>query len=73
MFLVAFCISDQIYNPISGELLPFNKDRFTFVVLGVDFCVIIITMFYFKLLENRFEEYSELFDKRSVEMRDFAI
>ena len=73
MFFVAFCISDQIFNPLNGVLLPFTKDKFTFVVLGVDFFVIIITIFYFKLLEIRYDEYSVLFDKRSVEMRDFAI
>jgi hypothetical protein len=73
MFFVAFCISDQIYNPLNGKLLPFTKDKFTFVVLGIDFLVIIVTIFFFKLLEIRFNEYSELFDKRSVEMRDFAI
>jgi hypothetical protein len=50
IFGVAFCVADQVYNPTSGALLPFNKQTLTYVILGIDFTCILITVLFIGLL-----------------------
>ena len=70
---VAFCVSDQVYNPFNGEKMPFSKDSLVYIILIVDVVTLLIAVFFFWLLERRTVQYIEIFDKRNVEMRDFSI
>lgn len=73
LFAVAFCIADELYNPFSGEVLALQKSQFAYLLLAVDLATIFLTVFLINLLNVRFKEYSEIFDKRNVEMRDFSL
>ena len=73
MFGIAFCIADKIYHPFTGEEMSFSKYQFGYLLLIVDIVFIICSVIMINLLELRYEQYSEAFDKRSVEMRDFTV
>jgi len=73
IFAVAFCVSDVIYNPLSGEPLNMQKSSFVYLILIIDFTCVFILICFINLLEKRYKEYSEIFDKRNVEIRDFTI
>lgn len=70
---MAFCVADEINIPFSHEVLPFFKHEFTYFILGIDFFVVFFMICFINLLETRYEEYTEIFDKRNVEMRDFTL
>jgi len=72
IFAVAFCVSDQIYSPLSGESMG-NKASFVYVIIIIDIIVVLIFICYINFLERRFKQYAEVFDKASVEMRDFTL
>ena len=73
IFAVAFCVSDKMYNPLSGEELDMEKSSFVYFVLIIDFICIFIMICFINWLNRRYKQYTEVFDKRSVEMRDFSI
>lgn len=72
-FGVAFCIADKIYNPGSGEEMPITKQEFGYVMTVIDVIIIVATILVINLFEIRYREYAHIFDKRSVEMRDFTV
>lgn len=43
------------------------------MILIIDFVVVFLMICFINLLQHRYVQYSELFDKRNVEMRDFTI
>ena len=73
LFAVTFCVTDKIYAPFSGAEIPVAKSAFIFFVLIIDFVVVFTLICFINLLEKRYYEYSEVFDKRCVEMRDFTV
>jgi len=73
LFAVAFCVADKIHNPLSGAAMDWDKSSFVYLVLIVDFACIFMFICFINFLNKRFKEYSEVFDKRNVEMRDFTI
>lgn len=50
IFGVAFCVADQVYDPGSGALLSFTKQTLTYIILGIDFSCILITVLFIGLL-----------------------
>jgi len=44
-----------------------------YLILIVDFIVVFTTICFINLLDKRYREYADIFDKRNVEMRDFTI
>ena len=73
IFGVALCVADEINIPFTPNPFPFKKHEFTLFILGIDFFTVFFMICFINLLETRYEEYSEIFDKRNVEMRDFTI
>jgi len=57
----------------SGESTGTYKSEFIYTILVIDFLVVFIMILFINLLDRRYREYAELFDKRNVEMRDFTI
>jgi hypothetical protein len=43
------------------------------VILIIDFLVVFLMICFINVLDRRYTEYADLFDKRNVEMRDFTI
>lgn len=73
IFGVAFCVADEINVPFTPDPFPFQKHQFTYFILAVDFFTVFFMICFINLLETRYEEYAEIFDKRNVEMRDFTL
>jgi len=74
LFANALCISDQIYNPASGEPIEsFGKDKFVYFMIIVDFIVIVVTIWFINWLLYRTKQYAEVYDSVNVEMRDFVL
>lgn len=72
-FAVAFCIADKLYSPTSGEELDMPKSDLGYLILVIDMLIVFITIFMINLFFRRFQHYSKIFDKKSVEMRDFTV
>ena len=72
-FGVAFCIADKIYHPVNGQEMPISKQEFGYVMTLVDIVIIVSSILMINLFEIRYREYAHIFDKRSVEMRDFTV
>lgn len=53
--------------------MGFEKSSFVYFLLIIDIASVIIMICFINILESRYVEYSKLFDKRNVEMRDFTI
>ena len=73
LFAVVFCVSDILYDPFSGEKMDIPKGDFVYIILGIDFLVILLSIWMINLLELRYKQYAKLYDKRAVEMRDFTV
>jgi len=73
LFAVAMCVADKIYNPLSGAPMDLEKSQFVYFILIIDFSVVFIMICFINLLEKRYKEYAEIFDKCNVEMRDFTV
>ena len=71
IMLVADCNLDEIMNPISKK--PMRKEHFGFIVVIVDFGVVIACMIFTWWLEKAQESYVKYFKDRCIEMDDFAI
>jgi uncharacterized membrane-anchored protein YitT (DUF2179 family) len=50
-----------------------TKYEFGEILFYIDIACILISVIMINLLEYRYKEYAEIFDKRSVEMRDFTV
>lgn len=53
--------------------MSFSKYSFGYFLALVDVAMILCCIFLINLLEIRYEQYAEVFDKRNVEMRDFSV
>ena len=73
IFGVALCVADEVNIPFTDKPLPFAKYQCTYLILACDFFVVFFMVWFINLLEARYEEYAEIFDKRNVEMRDFTL
>ena len=73
IFGVALCVADEVNVPFTDQPLPFAKYQCTYLILACDFFVVFFMVWFINLLEARYEEYAEIFDKRNVEMRDFTV
>lgn len=50
----ALCVADELYDPFSGEKFElFTKRDFMYIVMGVNFFTLIVSIFFFWLLEKR--------------------
>jgi hypothetical protein len=56
-----------------GKPMDLVKGDFVYVVIALDFIVIMCTIWLINLLEYRYKQYAQLYDKRAVEMRDFTV
>lgn len=72
LFGVVFCVSDEMYTP-DGDPMGVVKGDFVYVVMLIDFVVILCTIWLINLLAYRYQQYATLYDKRAVEMRDFTV
>lgn len=72
IFAVAFCVADEVLSS-SGQSMGFQKANFIYVIIIIDFVVVFLMICFINFIERRYIEYSELFDKRNVEMKDFTI
>jgi hypothetical protein len=70
---VALCVTDIVYVPFTDKPFPYKKSQFILFMLACDIFVVFFMICCINLLEIRYKEYSELFDLRNVEMRDFTI
>jgi len=52
VFAVAFCVSDQVYHPFSGEKVM-TKDQFGVYLLGFDMAIVIISVWFINFLHVR--------------------
>ena len=73
IFGVSFCVSDQIYNPLNGNVMSIKKGNFIYLVLAIDFVVLLTSIWFFGWLELKYKGYTKIFNKGSVEFRDFTI
>ena len=73
IFGVAFCVADKVYVPFTPTPFTFGKSQLTYFIVAVDFFVVIFMICFINLLEVRYLDYAEVFDKRAVEMRDFTL
>jgi hypothetical protein len=69
----ALCIADEVFNPFTGAKMGITKENFLYIIIGLNFFCLVVSIFFFWVLEVRTKEYIEIFDKRNVEMRDFTI
>jgi len=53
--------------------MAIKKFELIYFILLMDFLCVAVSIFFFWLLERRYREYIQIFDKRAVEMRDFTI
>jgi hypothetical protein len=49
----ALCISDEVFNPITRAKMDLSKESFFYVVIGLNFLCLIISVLFFWLLEVR--------------------
>lgn len=73
LFANALCIADKIYHPFSGEEMNFPKTNFVYLMIIVDFAIILISIWFINWLFYRYTQYAEVFDSVNVEMRDFVL
>jgi hypothetical protein len=74
IFANVLCISDQIYNPFTGDLITsFGKDKFVYFMIIIDFIVVVVSIWFINWLWYRTKQYAEVFDSVNVEMRDFVL
>jgi hypothetical protein len=59
---IAFCVADQIMNPMSGEEMGVAKADFIYFILFIDFFVIFVLICFINLMEKRYKEYADCFD-----------
>jgi len=73
LFGVAFCVSDKIFHPFTGEELSIDKSQFVYFILIIDIICVLIVIYFINWLEWSYKEYAKVFDDTNVEMRDFSL
>ena len=49
----ALCVSDEVFNPFTGNKMDIHKADFMYIVMGINFFCLIVSIFFFWLLETR--------------------
>lgn len=53
--------------------MSIKKGNFIYLVLAIDFIVLLTSIWFFGWLELKYKGYTKIFNKGTVELRDFTI
>ena len=71
IIVLANCVIKDIYDPIRGYTI--SKSQFGFIVVAVDFLVVVAFFVFIYCLSSTQKTYVNMFRDQTIEMTDFSI